>query len=473
MFKSLMEPFFNKISAGAESKRPNNVEGGEETFNGDQQKTSILQRPSSDSSFIKLLGFAPVISIFLGLGIWAGTAPLARSIAAPATFEVVGKRKKVQHLEGGIVSGVHVKEGQFVEEGQLLLKLEPIIARAGFNTYRNKLNQGLALEARLKAELGEEVAITFEAELLAAAESYPEVLDFMEAEQKQFEARKDTFLGQISILDQRLDQLNKELSGLEILKQSRGDQLEVFSEEIVGLRDLYEKGFYPRSKILAIERAMIELRGAIGSDEASIARAESAMGETKRQIINVKQRFREMVTDELKRVQADISDIRQQAIVAKDILTRIEIHAPRSGIVQGLAVNTVGGVIGAGDVLMEIVTKNENLIIEARIAHTDIDSLKIGQKAEVRLTALNLNKTPAIFGNVVAISGDSLRDPSTRQAYFLSRMEIPKTEIEKLGDVVLSAGMPADVLVNVANRTALDYFLKPMADAFSRGLNEE
>ena len=154
-------------------------------------------------------------------------------------------------------------------------------------------------------------------------------------------------------------------------------------------------------------------------------------------------------------------------------MTRIEINAPRSGVVQELAVHTVGGVIGAGDVLMEIVPKHEELIIEARISPVDIDSLKIGQSAEVRLTSLNLNTTPAIFGEVVSISGDSLTESTTGQPYFLSRVEIAKTEIEKLGDVKLSAGMPADVLVLVENRTALDYFLKPLVDAFSRGLNEE
>jgi HlyD family type I secretion membrane fusion protein len=473
MLSALSNLFRNKTPTQIKTKAVTSP-----SINGDVSNTAgnggeILQRPSSNPNSIKLFGFVTIIAIFLGLGVWAGTAPLARSVAAPATLQVQGKRKKVQHLEGGIVSGVYVKEGQPVKEGQLLLKLEPLVAGAGFNRFRNKLNQGLALEARLKTELRDDAVITFEPELLSAAEKYPEVLGFIEAEQKQFIARRSAFLGQVAILEQRTDQLKKELAGLEILKQSRADQLTVFSEEIVGLRELYEQGYYPRSKVLAIERAMIELRGAYGSDEASIARTESAMGETARQIINVKYRFKEMVTDELKRIQSDISDIREQTIVAEDILTRIEINAPRSGIVQGLTVNTVGGVIGAGDVLMEIVPKNEKLIIEARIAPMDIDSLKIGQKAEIRLTALNLNTTPAIYGDVLAISGDSLRDTSTRQVYFLSRIEIPITEIEKLGDVALSAGMPADVLVNVANRTALDYFLKPLKNAFSRGLNEE
>ena len=335
-------------------------------------------RPSSSAKPLKTIGFLTILFIFLGLGGWAGTAPLSRAVSAPANFEVEGKRKKIQHLEGGIVAGLFVQEGQFVEEGQLLLKLDPLAADAGFNRLKNKLNQVLIREARLNSELASEASIILQPEILTLISKTPKVIEIIEAEEKQFFARKASFEGQVGILQQREDQLKKELAGLSQLKRSRSEQLKVFSDEIEGLRRLYEKGYYPRSKILAMERAMIELKGAIGSDEASIARAQSAMGETKRQIINVRQRFREAVVDELRRVQADISDFREQALVAQDILARIEIRAPRSGLVQGLAVHTIGGVVGVGDVIMEIVPQNEKLIIEARVSPTDIDSLRRG-----------------------------------------------------------------------------------------------
>ena len=218
---------------------------------------------------------------------------------------------------------------------------------------------------------------------------------------------------------------------------------------------------------------MADLRGAAGNDRALIARAESAQGDAKNQVTMVKQLYREDVVRELRDVQLQISDLNERLLVAKDILQRIEIRAPRSGIVQGIQVHTIGGVIKPGASLMEIAPQDDDLVVNAQVMPTDIDSIAIGQRAEVRLTALNSRTTPAIFGTVVSVSGDRLIDSIANKPFFLSRIEIPLEERVKLGDVKLTAGMPADVLIQTGERTALDYLVKPLSDAFSRGLNEE
>ena len=453
------------------SEKENNPKNGNAIHT--ENEVKYEQRPSSNSRNAIIFGVLVVFSIFGGLGIWAATAPLARAIHAAAILVVKGERKKIQHFEGGIVAGVSVSEGDYVEKGQLLIQLDPIQAKAGLARFRKQMEHELARQARLMAEANDEDTIPLNDELLKKLSSNPELMEVIEAEHVQFHARKALLNGQVDILKQRITQLTKEIEGLDVQRKSRLDQLEVFDEEIIGLKDLYEKGFFPRSQLLAMERAMIELRGFVGSDTASIARAESSMGETKSQIISLKQRAREQSLDQLKTTQVNIADLRERVTVAKDILRRMDVKAPRSGTIQDLRVHTVGGIIAPGEKLMDIVPKDEELIIEAQVAPTEVDSLIVGQKAEVRLTALNMRSTPTIYGEVVSISGDAMQLSETTGPFFLAQIHIPRAEQKKLGSVRLSAGMPAEVLIQAGERTALDYFIKPLSDAFVRGLNEE
>ena len=430
-------------------------------------------RPSSSSKGVVVFGLIVVSVIFLGLGTWSATAPLARAVSAAATLIVKGERKRIQHFEGGIVGSLHVTEGQLVKTGELLVALNPLQASANVARHNGRLDQSLAREARLESELRGERVISLHGQFLDRLTNSPKLYDILEAEQKHLEARRASLDGHIAIYEQRIDQLSNEIRGLEIQREARIEQLNIFKDEIIGLRELNKKGYYPKSKILAVERAIAELRGAAGNDLAQIARAKSAQRESENQIVNAKQRFREDSVNQLRSVQVEIADLNEQVTVARDVLQRIEIRAPRSGIVQGIQVHTVGGVIAPGAVLMEIAPQDDDLIVSAHVLPTDIDNVMVGQKAEVRLTALNARKTPAIYGFVRSVSGDSLIDKGTNQPFFLSRIEIPLDEREKLGDVKLMAGMPADVLIQTGERTALDYLLKPLTDAFSRGLNED
>lgn len=432
-----------------------------------------LKRPSSSISGVIVFGLFVVLAIFGGIGVWAAVAPLARAVLAPAVLSVKGELKVVQHLEGGIVAEVYVEEGEHVAKDQLLVRLNPIQAGATVSRFRYQLDQALVRAARLEAELRGDDSITLSGELQERASAVPAIMDMVADEQDQLDARRESFNGNITILEQRIEQYNAQISGLNIQRQSRLDQIAIFEDEIVGLRDLYKKGFYPRSQVLEMERALVRLKGAVGSDDAEIARARSGVGESKSQIINMKQRFREQVVAELHEVQAQIADLKERVVVADDIYQRIEIRAPQSGIIQNLQVHTIGGVVNPGQALMEIAPQDQSLVIDARVSPTDIDSVRIGQNAEVRLTALNLRNTPAIFGLVRTISGDVLTVRETGQQYFLARVEIPDEEIQKLGPVKLSAGMPAEVLIQAGERTALEYLMKPIMDAYAHGLNEE
>lgn len=431
------------------------------------------QRPSSSISGVVGFGMFVILAIFGGIGVWAAVAPLARAVLAPAVLSVKGELKVVQHLEGGIVANVYVEEGEHVTKDQLLVRLNPIQAGATVSRFRYQLDQALVRAARLEAELRGDDSITLSNELQERASKVPTIMDMVADEQDQLDARQESFNGNITILEQRIEQYNAQISGLNIQRQSRLDQIDIFEDEIVGLRELYRKGFYPRSQVLEMERALVRLKGAVGSDDAEIARAQSGAGESQSQIINMKQRFREQVVAELHEVQAEIADLKERVVVANDIYKRIEIRAPQSGIIQNLQVHTIGGVVNPGQALMEIAPQDKSLVIDARVSPTDIDSVRIGQNAEVRLTALNLRNTPTIFGLVKTISGDALTVRETGEQYFRARVEIPDEELQKLGPVKLSAGMPAEVLIQAGERTALEYLMKPLIDAYARGLNEE
>ncbi|WP_193171956.1 HlyD family type I secretion periplasmic adaptor subunit [Nisaea nitritireducens] len=420
-----------------------------------------------------MFGMIVVLAIFGGIGVWSAVAPLARAVLAPAVLSVKGELKVVQHLEGGIVAEVYVEEGEHVTKDQLLVRLNPIQAGATVSRYRYQLDQALIRAARLEAELRGDDSITVSGEIQQRVSAVPAITEMVADEQDQLDARRESFNGNITILEQRIEQYNAQISGLNIQRQSRLDQIAIFEDEIVGLRDLYKKGFYPRSQVLAMERALVQLKGAVGSDDADIARAQSGAGESKSQIINMKQRFREQVVAELHEVQAEIADLKERVVVANDIYKRIEIRAPQSGIIQNLQVHTIGGVVNPGQALMEIAPQDKSLVVDARVSPTDVDSVSIGQDAEVRLTALNLRNTPTIFGIVKTISGDALTVRETGEQYFRARVEIPEDELRKLGAVKLSAGMPAEVLIQAGERTALEYLMKPLIDAYARGLNEE
>jgi HlyD family type I secretion membrane fusion protein len=436
-------------------------------------KKAAPARPSSALSGVFGFGLAVVLIAFVGLGGWAAVAPLASAIPAPAVLSVKGERKQIQHLEGGIVEKILVEEGEHVEKDQLLVLLDPIQAGATTSRIRLQIDQQLAITARLKAELADAPEVEFPDELLSRADD-PQVMQIIATEKDQFEARRESFNGQISILEQRITQLQDQIRGLQVQRQSRLDQLKIFADEVVGLRELYEKGYTPRTQVLAVERAMESLKGARGSDDAEIAQVRNSIGESETQIISLKQRFREDAVSQLRENQANIADLRARMIVAQDILRRVEIRAPQSGIAQNVKTHTVGGVVRAGEVLMEIAPQNEELLVEAKVSPSDIDGVTIGQEAEVRFSALNLRETPIIIGTVRSVSGDRLIDETNRQPYFLARVEVSPEERAKLGDGArLSAGMPAEVLINTGERTALQYLLKPLTDALARGLTEE
>lgn len=428
--------------------------------------------PPTNARPVILFGLLVILVMFGGLGTWAATAPLDSAVIAPGTVIVESNRKDIQHLEGGIVHEILVDEGDIVKAGDVLLRLDATKASANASLFRKNLNEVLALEARLYAEQMEADSIDFPEELERHADD-PDVRELMKNQREQFLERRRSLDGQIAILNQRIQQFRQEIAGLKAQHDSQLRQLEIYKDELVGLRELFEKGYYPRTRILAMEREVAALEGNVGLTVSDMARAEKGIGETELQIIQTRQKFREEVVARLRETRNEMGQIREKLVVAEDTLSRIDIRAPLAGSVQNIQVHTEGGVVRPGDTLMEIVPLDDRLVIEGQVSPTDIDAVHVGLEAEVRLSALSMRSTPIILGTVTTVSSDRIVDEQKNTAYFRIQVVVPDEELSKLGDQTLTAGMPADVVVKIGERTMLDYIVKPMTDYFAKAFTEQ
>lgn len=429
----------------------------------------VLAPASADFRRPVIAGLVTIAIAFGGLGAWSALAPLDSAVVAPGVLAVEGKRKTVQHFEGGIIKEILVRDGDAVTAGQTLVRLDDTQALANLAMVRDRLVANRATEARLVAERDGRDGVAFPADL---AVGDPVVDGILAGQRSQFEERGKSLVGQIAILDQRIAQLSAQIDGFHLQQDSKHKQIDLYNQELVGLRELSRKGYYPRTRILAMERDLARLEGEVGTNNADIARAGEGIGEARIQILQLQQRFREDVVAQLRDIQTETNELTERLVAAQDVVRRLTIAAPVAGIVQGLKVFTAGGVIPAGADLMEIVPSHDRLIIEAQVSPADVEAMANGLTAEIRFPALNKRSTPVIDGHVLTVSPDRLTDQRTNQPYYAARVEIPADQQRRLGDHRLQAGMPAEVIVKTGERTMLGYLLKPLSDSFSRSFTE-
>lgn len=439
------------------------------TKNNDVIKAS---RALSDARPAIFMGYFVIFMFFGVLGTWSYYAPLSSAVIASGTIVVESSRKIVQHFEGGIVREILVEESTPVKAGDVLVRLENTQALASEAVIGNQLYDNLALEARLLAERDKLQRIVFPEELLARSNKV-NIKTIMDDQSTQFLKRQSSLLGQVNILNARASQYQSQISGLIAQRAGVHAQVKIFKEELVGLRELYKDGFYPRSRILAMEREIARLDGEIGQVAAEIAESQGGESETYLQIEQLQQTFGEEVVSELRQVRTQISDLRERLIVAVDVLKRIEIIAPQSGIIQNMKIHTIGGVIRAGDPLMEIVPSEDKLIVRAQVSPLDIDNVHVGLESEIRLSAFSTRRITTIMGVVESVSPDQIFDEITREVYFQAIVVVDESTVPD--DIMdrITPGMPAEVVITTGNRTVLDYLISPIEDMLVRSFREE
>ncbi len=417
-------------------------------------------------------GLVTVLLFFGAFGTWAALAPLDSAAIAPGTIVVLSQRKTLQHLEGGIVAEILVDEGTRVQAGDIVMRLDSTLAEIQRGLLMRRLYALEARAARLQAERNTRQSIDFPEWLVAAAAGDPEVEKVLVGQGGIFQARRQQLQNRADILAARVRQLEEEISGLraEIVTQDR--ELELIQQEQVAVQSMVEKGVEPLTRLLALKRNVARIEGERARNRAAIARAQQAIGEAQLQMDEVTVQHLTEIVSELREVENETADTRERIAAAEDILRRIDVVAPVSGVVVNLQVYTEGGVIGPGDPLMDLVPDKDQLIIEARLALNDIDVVSEGLPAMVRLMAFNQRSQPNFTGIVTHVSADRIDDFQARETYYRIRVELsPDQAGLDLSD--LHPGMPVEVMVRTGERTLLAYLIEPIADSFGRALRED
>ncbi len=416
------------------------------------------------------LRFALALGILFTGGLlgWSALVPLQSAAIAPGTVVVDSNRKAVQHLEGGVVARLLVREGDTVAVGQLLVQLDQTQARSVVERLRGQLLASLALQARLRAERDLQASIAFPPEL---ADGSATIADMVRAERRIFEARREQLEGQIRILRQRTGQVEEELRGVADEIRAEDLQLRLIREEMADVQALVAKGLERKPRLLALQRQAASIEGQRAQNVAHIARGQQSIGENEMRVLDLKAQFLSDAVQKLRDEETRIFDLREKLRAAEDVLQRTEIRASAAGRVQGVKVFTIGGVVPPRETIMEIVPGEEALVVEARMPIHDIDMMQAGLTVQLRFTAFNQRSTPTLAGSVVNVSADRMNDPQTNATFYLLRIVVDPGATLPEG-MNLYPGMPVEATIRTGSQTLLAYLTKPLVDSMHRALRE-
>lgn len=422
-----------------------------------------------DDRPVRRIGYLILFITFGLFGGWAALAPLDSAALASGVVTVQGYRKTVQHLEGGIIRSLRVRDGDQVAAGDLLIELDPTQASAEQEALRSQLIATRALESRLLAERDDQAGVEFgEGDAQDAR-----VQEARRNEEGIFRARRTARLGEEEVLSKRVVQLEEQARGIRAVIAGKQGLAASYREEIGDLRALLKDGYVDKLRLREQERNLAQLESDVAELRSEAARVELQVGETRLQIIQLRKDFAREVADKLAETQTLLFELRERLAAAEDRLRRTRIVAPEAGMVMGMKIHTVGGVVSPGTPLLDIVPAGQPLVIEVQISPLDIDRIQIGKRAEVRFSAFSSSITPVIEGSLTRVSADRLVNEDNGTAYYLGRVELTEKGRRDLGELVLVPGMPAEVLLNTGERTLLNYLVQPATNALARSMIED
>ena len=431
--------------------------------------------PSSRASIRRHIFAGVVIVAFLaiGLGGWASTAEISGALIAQGSVVVDSNVKKVQHPTGGVVGELRVRDGDRVKAGDILIRLDETVTRANLAIVTKGLTELYARKARLAAERDGADSVAVPKELAASAND-PDVKDAVDSERKLFELRRTARLGQKDQLQQRIKQLQEQITGLTAQQDAKSKEMTLIDQELQGVRDLWAKNLVQLNRLTSLEREEARLHGERGQLIAAAAEAKGKIAEIQLQILQVDQELSSDVAKELRETDSKIGEYVERKVTAEDQLKRTDIRAPQDGVVFQTTANTVGGVVTAGDPIMMIVPESDTLSVEVKVEPKDIDNVAIGQPVVLRFSAFNQRTTPELNGSVTRVAADTTNDQRTGQSYYIVRISMTAEEIERLGDTVkLAPGMPVEAFIQTGDRTMMSYFIKPLHDQLMRSFREK
>lgn len=430
---------------------------------------SVEQRKSLKAPIVA--GGICVAVFVVGFLLFAAIFRISGGVPAPGVVVVENNRKSVEHLDGGVVRRILVRDGDMVKRGQVLFEMDDTQARAGVDVFSSQYDSLIAQRARLEAELADRPAIAFPAELAERA-SDPRVAAIIRGQETLFNASRAVYASQTGVLGQRVRQLESRTRGLSAQMASVEQQERLVRDELSGVNSLYERGFAPKSRVLALQRSQAGLVGDRGARQADIASAGQAIGETRLQLAQIREQRATEAAETLRQVQTQIADVLPRLRAAQAVLQRTVVRSPADGAVIGLTQFTEGGVAKAGEKLLEVVPKDAPLLIRVQVRPDHIDEIRLGMTAQVHLTAYSSRTVRPVDAKVVEISADRMTDDKGT-SYFTANLVAPPSELARLPPgVKLSPGMPAQAMIVTGDRTILDYLVGPLEKTFEEALRE-
>ena len=440
------------------------------TDSNDELLRDLRKRLSRDR--VTRIGIAVLVVALGGFGAWASLVPLTEGVVATGSVVVDTAHKTIQHLEGGIVEKLYVREGSEVMAGDVLIKLSETQTRAELELLESRYYGRRAEIDRLNAErvMGEE--IVFSEELLARRDE-PQIADVLAMQRDLFEVRRRQYQGQIEILRHRIEQLEEKIRGLKASRNAGVREQALIEKDLKSLRALYDRKLIDESSLIARQREFEQSRGEIGRITAEVAAARVAVGEARQEIIQLEHNLRTEVSDRLTKAQQEWFETRKRLVAVRDILRRTRIVAPQGGKVIGLTAHTVGGVVPPASPILNIVPSEEKLMVEGRVRPTDVDNVYPGLDARLRFSAFKQRTTPEVLGHVERVSPDAFLNEETRETYYVVRIRVSEEELAKLGAVKIGPGMPVDIMIKGGERTAMQYLADPLMEIIEKALVEE
>lgn len=423
---------------------------------------------------IVIMGFTIIFITFGVFGGWAAVAKLDAAVVASGTISLAGNRKVVQHLEGGIIEEIFVREMDTVVEGQPLLRLSSLEQQSNLQVVEFRRDVARIVESRLLAERYLKEKFELPAHLTDIENLSRILRETVENQSGLFQDRSMILKSQTEILSSRIDQTNEQIRGLLQQKGALERRYENYKQLIDRMEDGVERGLIQNNVLAQRQDEYIQIEADLGQIISEIAQAKNSISETKLQSLQVGQEYRERANTELDAVRAELTELEERVKVATDVLFRSVITAPASGSIQDLQVHTVNSVIRAGDVLMELVPEGEELIITARISPIDIDNVSVGLSTEVRFSAFKARLTPLVLGTVENVSADVITpDNPNEMPYYLAKIDVAQEDISENIRERITAGMPVDVVITTGERTVVNYLTSPLMDAVRKSLLEE
>lgn len=438
----------------------------------DRGTTGTKPLDASDGIWANLtLGLVTTVLLIVGGGLWLGLTKIAGAVIAPATVVVESNIKKVQHQTGGTIGGIFVQDGDHVQAGDVVVRLDDTLMRANLQIINEDLDRATVHLARLEAERQGLAEMTLPAGL-EAERGNPELAGLVDGERAVFESRAAALAGQKAQLQSRSKQLENQIEGLKAQQAATDESVVLLDHDRADVEALYSKKLVPKERVSNVRLEATRAHGESGRLAAAVAETEARISETELQILQLDEQRRSDVTGELRETEAKVTELNERRVVAQDELTKTTIRAPQSGTIQESSVHTIGGVVGAGEVLMMVVPDTDDLVVDALIPPSRIDDVRPGQPVSIRFPAFDAGTTPACQGKVRRVSADLIKDQQHQLSYFSARVSVENKVDCLTAAKVLKPGMPAEVHISTDQRSVWSYLLKPLTDQMSRAFSQ-